>query len=249
MPPTPPTGPLRRALPGLAIVFALLAPAVGVAQVGPVPPPPGAGHEELGVYAFTLEHQRAAEALEIVQPLLSARGTVELQAGTNTLVVRDSLAALGRVRVAVRAFDHPARPVSFDVQIVKADPAGISPVRPDGGLDPALRRKLETLFRFQAYRLLSRARIDSREGEEVTYEMPGGFRLSFKVGALVEARRLRLHTFRIVSAQPAAPERELIHSRLTLWLEQPLVLGLARDEASPSALFLVLAFANAPEEP
>lgn len=133
MPPTPPTGPLRRALPGLAIVFALLAPAVGVAQVGPVPPPPGAGHEELGVYAFTLEHQRAAEALEIVQPLLSARGTVELQAGTNTLVVRDSLAALGRVRVAVRAFDHPARPVSFDVQIVKADPAGISPSGPTAG--------------------------------------------------------------------------------------------------------------------
>ena len=152
------------------------------------------------------------------------------------------------MRAALRAFDHPSRAVTFDVQIVKADQAGISPVRPDGGLDPALRRKLETLFRFQAYRLLSRARIDSHEGEEVTYEMPGGFRLSFKVGTLVEERRLRLHTFRIVSAPPAGPERELIHSRFNLWLEQPLVLGLARDEASPSALFLVLAFAPAGEE-
>lgn len=246
MPTNPPPGSLRRAALLVALALLSLASGLASAQVGPRPQLPGASAEELGVYAFTLEHQRAAEALELVQPLLSVRGTVELQAGTNTLVVRDSLSALGRVRSALRAFDHPSRPVAFDVQIVKADQAGISPVRPDGGLDPTLRKKLETLFRFQAYRLLSRARIESREGEDVTYEMPGGFRLSFKVGTLVEERRLRLHTFRIVSAPPLGAERELIHSRFNLWLDQPLVLGLARDEASPSALFLVLAFTPAP---
>lgn len=238
----PPTGSSRRALRTLAATLLALVAAVAGAQVGPRPTPPGAAPDELRLHAFTLEHQRATDALELVQALISARGTVEIQAGSNTLVVRDSLSALGRITAALRAFDHPSRPIAFDVQIVKAEPIGISPVAPDGGLDPGLKSKLETLFRYQSYRLLSRARIDSREGEDVTYDMPGGFRLSFKLGTLVEERRLLLRTFRIVRALPRTAERELIHTRFNLWIDQPLVLGLARDEASPSALFVVVVF-------
>ncbi len=229
----------------MTVALLFLLAAVATAQVGPTPS--GAAPEELRLHAFTLEHQRATEALELVQALLSARGTVEIQAGTNTLVVRDSLSALGRITAALRAFDHPARPVAFDVQIVKAGQSGISPVASDGGLDPLLKSKLETLFRYQSYRLLSRARIDSREGEDVTYEMPAGFQLSFKIGTIVEARRLRLHTFRIVRSVPRGAPRELIHTRFNLWIDQPFVLGIASDEASPSALFVVVTFEPAAE--
>jgi hypothetical protein len=207
--------------------------------------------EELRLFAFTLSHQRAAEALPLVSPLLSPRGTVELQAGTNTLVVRDSLSALARVRAALAAFDHPARPIAFDVQIVRADRGIVSPAPPPSVLDPELATRLERLFRYRSYHLLARARLATRESEEVDYELSSGYRLTFKLGTMADARRIKLHGFRIVRrAEPPAtgPDRELIHTAINLWRGQPLILGLARDEGAPSALLVVVTFLPAEAE-
>jgi len=246
-PPTPPTGPLARCARALALALALAAGWSLPSGAFAAEPLPGARSEELGVLAITLEHQRAGEAVALVEPLLSPRGSIELQAGTNTLVVRDSLSALGRIRAALRAFDHPARPVALDVQIVRADRGMISPLPAEDGLDAALRQRLETLFRFRSYRLLSRARLGCREGEQIAYEMPGDYRLSFRLGTVVadpeSAReRIRLHGFRVARGAPGGGEQELTHTLLNLWLDQPTILGLTRDEASPSALMLVLTF-------
>jgi hypothetical protein len=214
-------------------------------QVGPAATPAPGELTALRLYAFTFAHQRAAEALPIVQALLSPRGTVELQAGTNTLVVRDSMASLARVRAALTAFDHPARPVAFDVQIVRADKGTISPAPPPSVLDPGLAQRLERLFRYKSYHLLARARLATREGEEVAYDLAAGYQVSFKLGTMADERRIKLHGFRIVRRpQPPSrlPERELIHTAINLWREQPLILGLARDEGAPSALLVVLTF-------
>jgi hypothetical protein len=237
----------------LALALAALVPPARAAQtaapppaarrVGPVATPPPV--EELRLHAFTFEHQRAAEALPLVQALLSPRGTVELQAGTNTLVVRDSLAALARVRSALGAFDHPARAVAFDVQIVRADKGMISPAPQPSVLDPGLAQRLERLLRYKSYHLLARAHLATREGEEVAYDLAGGYQVSFKLGTMADARRIKLHGFRI-TRRPVPPsrlpERELIHTAINLWREQPLILGLARDEGAPSALLVVLTF-------
>src|SRR5688572_10452442 len=52
---------------------------------------------ELVLHAFTLRHRAATEAIQLVSPLLTKRGTVELQPATNTLVIRDTPAALGQI--------------------------------------------------------------------------------------------------------------------------------------------------------
>src|SRR3954465_11411347 len=59
--------------------------------------------------AYTLRHQRASEAVALVYPLLSRKGTVELQPGGNTLVIRDVPAALNRIAPVLRNFDHAPR--------------------------------------------------------------------------------------------------------------------------------------------
>ncbi len=235
------TGPRFR-----TVVLALTLAVGGVGSVAAQPAPATAAArapEALRLHAFTLVHQRASEALPLVQPLLSERGTVELQSATNTLVVRDSLAALVKVTAALRAFDHPARPLAFDVQIIRAGGGGISPQPPPSRpLDPQLELRLQRLFRYQGYRLLARARLDVREGQEVVYDIAGGYRVSFKLGTLAAERRIRLSGFRIARRGAGDQESELVHTALNLWRDQPFVLALARDEGSPSALLVVLDF-------
>lgn len=245
------TGPLLRTALALAALAAFGADRPAFAQAAPRPAPAPAAtaaSEELRLHAFTLEHQKAAEALPIVQPLLSPRGTVELQAATNTLVVRDSLAALSKATAVLRSFDHPARPVAFDVQFVHAGRSGISPEPPTGALDPQLVARLERLFRYQGYRSLARARLDTREGEEVVYDIAGGYRVSFKLGIMVSDRRIKLSAFRIARRAGEGAESELIHTAVNLWRDQPLVLALSRDEGSPTALLVVLTFLPADGE-
>jgi hypothetical protein len=236
------TGPLLRT----ALVAAALAVAGAgalAAQAGRVPAPAATpAADPLRLHAFSLEHQRAEEALPLVQPLLSNRGSVELQAATNTLVVRDSLSALVRVTAALRAFDHPSRAVAFDVQLVRAGLSGISPQPPASPLEPGLQLRLERLFRYQGYRLLARARLDTREGEEIAYEMAGGYRVSFRLGTMVGERRIKLSGFRIARREAGNQESELVHTAVNLWRSQPFVLALSRDEGSPSALLVVLTF-------
>lgn len=234
---------LRTALLTLALAAGGLVPAFAQPRLAPPPPRASAAQvDELRLHAFTLEYQRASEALALVQPLLSPRGTVELQAAANTLVVRDSLAALVRVTAALRGFDHPARALAFDIQIVRAGGGGISPQPPARELDPALQTRLERLFRYQGYRLLARAHLDTREGEEVAYDIAGGYRVTFKLGIMVAERRIKLSGFRVARRGKAEQENELIHTAINLWRDQPLVLALARDEASPSALLVVVTF-------
>ncbi len=76
------------------------------------------------VHAYTLRHQPAAEALVLVHPLLSQRGSVQLQPGGNTLVVRDEAAVVERVAELLREFDHPAQTLAIRIQAVRAGAAG-----------------------------------------------------------------------------------------------------------------------------
>lgn len=211
-------------------------------SVGPpaAPRPPLPAPEELRLHVFTLQHQRAIEALAVIRPLLSVRGAVDLDETANTLAVRDTLASLSRVTMAIRAFDHAAQPLRFEVQLVHAETSALSPVPPSDDLDPALLAKLKQLLRFQHYARIGRAEIESREGEQVTYQLGDRYRLAFRVGTVVDGRRVRLSDLRMVRLATGAPERELVHTSVNLGLQQPLILGLTRDESADRALMLVL---------
>jgi hypothetical protein len=191
---------------------------------------------------FSLQRQRAFDALAAIQPLLSAQGSVELDPNRNTLSVRDNLAALSRVATAIRMFDRESQPVQIDVQLIRAETSKISPVRPNSGIAPDLLARLRQLLRFESFSLLAHSQISSREGEQVVYEMAQGYRLAFEVGSATDGKRIRLAGFRMVRALPGAPEHELVRTVVHLGLDQPLILGLTRDEAADRALMLVLRY-------
>lgn len=200
---------------------------------------PGAA-ADLVLHAYTLKHRKASEALPLVSPLLSRRGTVELQPGTNTLVLRDTMASLGRIVPALRAFDHPARPLTLEVYIVRAARSAAQEVRSD--LPAPLTRRLSALLSYNVYEVRAQALLASQEGQAVTYALSGDYEISFRVGTLQGPGRVKLSDFRVSRRQGrGGPQPQLlIHTNLSVLLDQSTFLGLARSEMSPEALMVVL---------
>lgn len=200
------------------------------------------GKEEVFLHAHAFKHKQAAEALALIHPLLSKRGTVELQPGDNTLVVRDTMTALRRIVPVLREFDHPARPFQLEVFIVKASRAIVSPPVKRSDLPEELTQRLRELLPYETYEMQAQANLATREGQAVTYGMGSGFEVSFRLGTLAQGRRVKLNNFRVLRRTDgkdgkAAP---LIHTTLNLWLDQPMSLGFAKSESSREVLMVVL---------
>lgn len=204
-------------------------------------PAPG-GAADLVLHAYTLKHRKASEALPLVSPLLSPRGTVELQPGTNTLVLRDTIASLGRIVPALRAYDHPARPLTLELYIVRASRSSAPELRSD--LPAALTRRLSALLSYNVYEVRAQALLASLEGQAVTYALSGDYEVSFRVGTMQAPGRVKLSDFRVLrrNGRSGPQPQLLIHTNLSLRQAQTTFLGLARSEASPEALMVVLTF-------
>ena len=200
--------------------------------------PPAAG-SELATWSRTLLHQPVAEAVALVYPLLSDDGRVEVRPGDNALVVRDLPAVVARVAALLDDFDHPALGVDLEVRIVGAGPDGESGAAPSG-LPPELVARLKELLRFSSYRLMAAARLAVAEGSEVSRRLGDEYRVDFRMGRLEADRRIKLHGFRIFRGAEREEPKPLIHTNINLRLDQPMVLGLARTEASERALMVVL---------
>ncbi len=187
------------------------------------------------VHAYTLRHQPAAEALELVHPLLSRRGSVQLQPGGNTLVVRDETAVVERVAELLREFDHPTQRLAIRIQVVRAGGGGEGEA-----LAPELAKRLRELLRYDSYRVMAAADLEAREGELASYELGEEYRIAFQLGTLMSEGRLKLHDFEVTRSSGNEERRRLLHTQVNLRLGRPMILGLAKDESSRRALLLVL---------
>ena len=193
------------------------------------------GQPALVVHAYTLRHQPAAEALALVHPLLTERGSVQLQPGGNTLVVRDEPPVVERVAALLREFDHPAQRLAIRIQVVRAGDGGEGEA-----LDPELAARLEELLRYDSYRVVATADLEAREGEQVGYELGEEYRIVFQLGTLMAGERIKLQGFEVTRRAEEAEPQRLLRTQVNLRLERPMILGLAKDESSRRALLLVL---------
>lgn len=194
----------------------------------------------LVLHAYTLKHQRASEALPLIHPLLSERGTVELQPGDNTLVIRDSAGALSRILPVLRSFDHAPRLLRVEIMIVRASRSAVSPPMNHSDLPEELTRRLRKILLYDNYDLESQALLQPVEGESVTYEIGEGYQVAFRMGTVLPDRRVRLTDFEVGRRGPRRAPQELLHTNLNLWLDQTMSLGLAKSEGSREALMVVL---------
>lgn len=192
----------------------------------------------LQVYAYALQHKEAGEALALIRPLLSQRGTVELQPQENTLVVRDTLAALGRIVPRLRSYDRPAQELRIEIMLVRAFSRPV-PIGPGQTLPGWLEERLRGFLRWDHYQVLADSGLDAREGQAVVHEIGRLYGVRFRLGSLVENDRVRLHDFRVWRG-PEGEEDPLLEANLSLWVDKPKVLALANSESSEHALMVVL---------
>jgi hypothetical protein len=227
----------------LWVLLLACVPGLALAQTANQPRPLEGG--ELMVQAYAFKHQVAAEALALVQPLLSSRGTVELQPGGNTLVIRDSRAAISRIVPVLRNFDHPARPVQVEILIVKASRTPVSPPIQRSDLPEELTQRLRGILPYDIFELQARSRLGAMEGQAVAYSLGDEYDVTFRLGTVTGDGRIRLSNFRL-SRRKAGTDKGpatvvgLLHTNLNLWLDQTLNLMVSRSESSPEALMIVL---------
>ena len=213
-----------------ALGFVALAAAGAVAQDRDAAP--------LARHVYKLEHQPVGEAANLIYPLLSKRGRLELRPGEGTLVIHDERSALDRIIPLLDEFDQPARQMDLSVEIVSAEGRGGELVAGQG-LPPELVRRLHELLGYDHYQLIASVQLDVREGLEVTQDVNSRYRVEFRIGRVQADRRVKLNNFKVLR-QDDAGLRQLIHTNLNLWLDRPLVLGLARTESSERALMIVV---------
>ena len=209
----------------------LLTPVLSGAQ------PRTAQSGELIVRVHTFKHKRAADAVPLISPLLTQRGAVELP-GNNTIVIRDTLAAVSRIVPVLHSFDHPARPLRLDVLIVKASRAPVSPPIRRSDLPEPITRRLREVLNYEVYEMQAEGQIWAMEGQEVVYGV-GDFEVSFRLGTMLDGGRVKLSNFRIYR-QSEGPTKKGLHTNLNLVLGKTMSLGLAKSEASREALMVVL---------
>lgn len=218
---------LRRSIASFFLALALV-PALA-AQSG-----------EVVVHAYTFQYQRAREAMDLVSPLISGTGSIELQPGTNTLVIRDSPAAIARIVPVLRKFDHPPRALRLEVLLVRASRAVVSPQVQHSDLPEALTRQLRDLLGYDIYETQARAQISAAEGQAVDYEVGQDYKVSFRFGGMMPDDRVKLSNFRIIrKAAEGRPRVVLLQANLNLWLDRTMNLGLAKTEGG-QAVMLVL---------
>jgi hypothetical protein len=218
----------------LILLLPLLA---GEAARGQAPP---RVDDVLVLHAYMLKHQRASDAIPLVHPLLSERGTVELQPAENTLVIRDSPGALARILPVLRSFDHAPRPLRVEIMIVRASKSNVSPPMNHSDLPDELTRRLRKILLYDNYDMEAQAQLQPVEGESLTYEIGEGYVVAFRLGTVLPDRRVRLADFEIGRRLPRRGSQELLHTNLNLWLDQTMSLGLAKSEGSREALMVVL---------
>lgn len=198
--------------------------------------------EEAGVRLFILKYKRVEEAALLIRPHLSESASVTLTQRLNAMTVTDREENLKTIAKLIAEFDVPPRGFTFAVKLVRARadvPAG-SMAQEIGGLGDKLKR----MFQFNDYTLIDSAVLQGVEGRPVSYRLGEEYILSFSIGPAGSGGELLLSPFalsRVKRNEQGRPHTvPLYRAAIPVTLNQTLVVGASREEASKTALILIL---------
>lgn len=193
------------------------------AQISPAPQV-----ETLTLKAYRMVHQPAREALPLIEPLLSSEGSLQLQMGNNTLVIRDHPSVIRRIEPLLREFDHPPQELPLEIHLLEAQLAepDSDPKENTKGLPPGLVASLGVMARVNRYRVVAAIDLEPKEGESVSYEMGSSYQVRFTVGTLLIDKHVKLHRFEVLRPMGDV-DRQLFLGNLNLILGKTMVVAVA----------------------
>src|SRR5438067_2869437 len=193
--------------------------------------------KSLSVRTFTFKYKDPGKAAEIIKPLLSAEGSISIQAGTNALVVTDRPDVLKTLAKTLGDYDAPPQAFKLVVRLIGASRAEGSPKIGDDLKDIA--PKL-AMLRFNALESLGAADFAGREGDPGILTLPTGYRAEFKLGEFDPASdSIKVSDFRLSKLQ-GDQVTSLYKTTLNLRLGQTYIVGTTKTPQTQRALMIVL---------
>jgi len=193
--------------------------------------------KSLSVRTFTFKYKDPGKAADIIKPLLSAEGSISIQAGTNALVVTDRPDVLKTLAKALNDYDAPPQAFKLVVRLIGASRGEGSPKVGDDLKDIA--PKL-AMLRFNALENLGAADFAGREGDPGILTLPTGYRAEFKLGEFDPASdSIKVSDFRLSKLQNDQVT-SLLKTTLNLRLGQTYIVSAAKTPQSQRALMIVL---------
>jgi hypothetical protein len=201
-----------------------------------------AGDQELRV--FQLHFRPARDATALIEPMLSADGSVMLQPRLNTVTVRDTAEVISRVAQALTSWD--VAPVSYRLR-VRVLLASTEPQQTGraGPMISGIGAELARLFHYTAYEEVGTVQVTAADGTTAEMAISERYHMNFALRAVPQdPDRIQLGQLQL-SRRDKGPDnqeilRPLLRATVNLVLRQPSVLGGARSENANQALFLVL---------
>jgi hypothetical protein len=198
--------------------------------------------DDASVRVFVLKHKRVEEAALLIRPQLSESSSIVLTQKLNAMTITDRPERLEQIGRVLAAFDVPPRGFTFAIKLVRARadvPAG-SIAKEIGGLGA----KLKSLFQFNDYALIDSAVLRGIEGGRVQSQFGGEYTLAFTIRSAGVGRELLLAPFILSRLRKTdrgvAFVSPLYTASIPVSLSQTLVVGASKEEASKSALILIL---------
>ena len=218
----------------------------------PAPSIPGPASDpaatRLPTQLFTVRFKDVNDVYLLIEPLLSARGSVQMQPRLRTLAVTDDPETLGKIEAMIQSYDLPPKNVEVALQLILATTAG----KPQEKISPRIRGVIQKLneisTRWSDYRLLGSITVVSSEGENASVEMGEDYRVSFAVDyASDEQRLVRFKRFTLDRREgPRQPEgrgeaySRVLDTALNLKEDKLYIFGASRMESSNRALFMTI---------
>jgi len=197
---------------------------------------------------FEVHYRPLADAAELVDPLLSAEGTLTLRPRLSALVIQDHRSVLDRAAAALASFDLPPRAVEVTFSLFLGSDR--SDRRPGAGpeLTREVRGVLETLSdftRWNTYEPLGSRSVQGVRGERVVTDLSDDYRVVFVIDSVHQTQgTTRFERLQLQQVRRDAEGQERVRDLYTMGAVVPpnklYVVGAAIDPDSKRALFLTL---------
>jgi len=209
-----------------------------------------AKHDEMSQEIFPIKFRKLNDVVLKIKPFLSREARLNLNYADNSLRVEDFPANLGLVEREVRAFDRPPYKIGIHITVISASKMSLIK---QSGKDEARQienisffpDELNKILNYNIYKQLDALSIVSKEGENYTMSENDRYNLQFYsdyIDAGSGAVVLKDFTLFLKNRLPSGitVSKRLLRTDINLIPGQKLILGGAKTEESPEAIFFII---------